>query len=104
VSTSHTKLANEANEGNKEDVSDHGLAQPAEAATFLLFCSDHSKVSLEAEVPEALLAGMREFICNHPQWDQTSAIKTALTNFLYLNGAQDGCIKDQYLAALFSNY
>ncbi len=69
MSTSHTKLANEANEGNKEDVSDHGLAQPAEAATFLLFCSDHSKVSLEAEVPEALLAGMREFICNHPQWD-----------------------------------
>jgi hypothetical protein len=27
-------------------------------------------ISLEAEVPEVLFDGMREFLENHPQWDQ----------------------------------
>jgi hypothetical protein len=35
-------------------------------------------VSLEAEVPEALFDGMREFIRNHPQWDQYRLMQAAL--------------------------
>ena len=59
------------------------------------------RVSLEAEVPEALFDGMREFIRNHPQWDQYSVITSALAGFLFQNGARDTCVKDHYLAALF---
>ena len=59
------------------------------------------RVSLEAEVPEALFDGMREFIRNHPQWDQYSVITSALACFLFQNGARDTCVKDHYLAALF---
>jgi hypothetical protein len=61
------------------------------------------RVSLEAEVPEALFEGMREFIRNHPQWDQYSVITSALAGFLFQNGARDRCVKDHYLAGLFSD-
>jgi len=59
-------------------------------------------VSLEAEVPEALFEGMREFIRNHPQWDQYSVITSALAGFLFQNGSRDRCVKDHYLAGLFT--
>ncbi|MEB3335338.1 MAG: DUF2811 domain-containing protein [Cyanobacteriota bacterium] len=59
-------------------------------------------VSLEAEVPEALFDGMREFIRRHPQWDQYSVITSALAGFLFQNGARDACVRDHYLAGLFS--
>jgi hypothetical protein len=61
------------------------------------------RVSLEAEVPEELFEGMREFIRHHPQWDQYSVITSALAGFLFQNGARDPCVKDHYLAALFSD-
>jgi hypothetical protein len=57
---------------------------------------------LEAEVPEALFEGMREFIRNHPQWDQYSVITSALAGFLFQNGSRDRCVKDHYLAGLFT--
>jgi hypothetical protein len=60
------------------------------------------KVSLEAEVPEALFEGMREFIRQHPHWDQYSVITSALAGFLFQNGSPDSSVKDQYLAGLFS--
>lgn len=59
-------------------------------------------VSLEAEVPEALFEGMREFIRNHPDWDQYSVITSALAGFLFQNGSSDRSVKDHYLAGLFS--
>ncbi|MFN9660201.1 MAG: DUF2811 domain-containing protein [Cyanobacteriota bacterium] len=61
------------------------------------------RVSLEAEVPEALFDGMREFIRNHPQWDQYSVITSALAGFLFQNGAQGICVKDHDLATSFSD-
>ncbi len=61
-----------------------------------------SSVSLEAEVPEALFEGMREFIRNHPNWDQYSVITSALAGFLFQNGSCDSSVKDHYLAGLFS--
>ncbi|MFN9621937.1 MAG: DUF2811 domain-containing protein [Cyanobacteriota bacterium] len=65
--------------------------------------SGSPRVSLEAEVPEALFDGMREFIRTHPQWDQYSVITSALAGFLFQNGARDSCVKDHYLAGLFSD-
>ncbi len=63
---------------------------------------DSPKVSLEAEVPEALFEGMREFIRQHPHWDQYSVITSALAGFLFQNGSPDSSVKDHYLAGLFS--
>ncbi len=63
---------------------------------------DSPTVSLEAEVPEALFEGMREFIRKHPHWDQYSVITSALAGFLFQNGSPDMSVKDHYLAGLFS--
>ena len=58
-------------------------------------------ISLEAEVPEVLFQGMREFIRNHPQWDQYSVISSALAGFLFQNGCQEPCVSEHYLDGLF---
>lgn len=58
-------------------------------------------VSLEAEVPEALFEGMREFLRTHPHWDQYSVITSALAGFLFQNGSDDTTVKDHYLAGFF---
>ena len=42
-----------------------------------------SCISLEAEVPELLYEGMRQFITSHPQWDQYRLVTSALANFLF---------------------
>jgi hypothetical protein len=60
-----------------------------------------SCISLEAEVPEVLFDGMREFIRHHPQWDQYRLISAALANFLFQNGSQEPSVTQQYLNGLF---
>ena len=63
---------------------------------------DDGRISLEAEVPEVLFQGMREFIRNHPQWDQYTVISSALAGFLFQNGCQERCVSEHYLDALIS--
>jgi hypothetical protein len=58
-------------------------------------------VSLEAEVPEVLFDGMREFISCHPDWDQYSVITSALAGFLFQNGCSDQSVTQHYLDGLF---
>ena len=58
-------------------------------------------VSLEAEVPEVLFDGMREFISSHPHWDQYSVITSALAGFLFQNGCSDRSVTQHYLDGLF---
>lgn len=58
-------------------------------------------VTLEAEVPEVLVVGMRSFLESHPQWDQYSVITSALAGFLFQNGCQDHHVTQQYLDGLF---
>lgn len=60
-----------------------------------------ARITLEAEVPEVLLVGMRDFLSRHPQWDEDSLIKTALANFLFQNGCGDRHVTQHYLDALF---
>jgi hypothetical protein len=45
------------------------------------------RVSLEAEVPEALFEGMRAFLEGRPEWDQYRVITSALASFLARIGA-----------------
>ena len=59
------------------------------------------RISLEAEVPEALFDGMRTFLSNRPDWDQYRVITSALAGFLFQNGCSDGCVSQHYLNGLF---
>ncbi len=58
-------------------------------------------VSLEAEIPEALYIGMKDFINSNPQWDQYSLMSSALANFLFQNGSEDRAVTERYLNDLF---
>ena len=60
-----------------------------------------SSIALEAEIPEVLLDGMREFLDSHPQWDQMQVISSALASFLYQNGCNDNLVSQHYLDGLF---
>jgi hypothetical protein len=58
-------------------------------------------VSLRAEVPEPLLAAMREFLERHPNWDQYRLMQAALAGFLFQHGCQDRAVARHYLDGLF---
>jgi len=58
-------------------------------------------ISLEAEVPELLYDGMRQYLSNHPEWDQYRLVTSALANFLFQNGCADQCVTQHFLNGLF---
>jgi len=58
-------------------------------------------VSLRAEVPEALLRAMGQFIEQHPNWDQYRLFQAALAGFLVQQGLQNRGVTRCYLANLF---
>ena len=60
-----------------------------------------ARISLEAEVPEALFHGMRAFLQGRPEWDQYRVITSALAGFLFQNGCADRCVAQHYLNGLF---
>ena len=45
--------------------------------------TDLMSISLEAEVPEALYVGMKDFISGNKNWDQSKLISSAIANFLF---------------------
>ena len=59
-------------------------------------------ISLEAEVPEALYAGMKDFICGNENWDQSKLISSAIANFLFQNGSEDRAVTEKYLNDIFN--
>lgn len=59
-------------------------------------------VSMEAEIPEVLYRGMKEFIGEHPKWDQYQVMSSALAHFLFQNGCEDRAVTERYLDDLFS--
>jgi len=61
-----------------------------------------SYVSMEAEIPEVLYRGMKEFIGAHPHWDQYQVMSSALAHFLFQNGCEDRAVTERYLDDLFS--
>ena len=61
-----------------------------------------SYVSMEAEIPEVLYRGMKEFIGDHPHWDQYRLMSSALAHFLLHNGCNDRAVSESYLDNLFS--
>ncbi len=69
---------------------------------FSLLNETSSYVSLEAEIPEVLYKGMKEFLCSNPEWDQYRLLSSALANFLFQNGCADRAVTESYLNDLFT--
>ena len=63
---------------------------------------DIMSISLEAEVPEALYAGMKDFISSNEKWDQSKLISSAIANFLFQNGSDDRSVTEKYLNDIFN--
>ena len=59
-------------------------------------------ISLEAEVPEALYVGMKDFISSNDKWDQSKLISSAIANFLFQNGSEDRAVTEKYLNDIFN--
>ena len=64
--------------------------------------SDDMSVSLEAEVPEAIYVGMKDFISTNEKWDQSKLISSAIANFLFQNGSDDRAVIEKYLNDIFN--
>ena len=63
---------------------------------------DLMSISLEAEVPEALYIGMKDFISGNENWDQSKLISSAIANFLFQNGSDDRAVTEKYLNDIFN--
>ena len=63
---------------------------------------DLMSISLEAEVPEALYVGMKDFISGNDKWDQSKLISSAIANFLFQNGSDDRAVIEKYLNDIFN--
>ena len=63
---------------------------------------DITSISLEAEVPEALYLGMKDFISSNENWDQSMLISSAIANFLFQNGSDDRAVIEKYLNDIFN--
>ncbi len=63
---------------------------------------DIMSISLEAEVPEALYIGMKDFISGNENWDQSKLISSAIANFLFQNGSDDRAVTEKYLNDIFN--
>ena len=63
---------------------------------------DLMSISLEAEVPEALYVGMKDFISGNEKWDQSQLISSAIANFLFQNGSEDRAVTEKYLDDIFN--
>ena len=59
-------------------------------------------ISLEAEVPEALYLGMKDFISTNKKWNQSKLISSAIANFLFQNGSEDRSVTEKYLNDIFN--
>ena len=64
--------------------------------------TSEASISLEAEIPEVLYEGMKDFVSTNPNWDQYKIMSAALANFLFQNGCDDRAVKEKYLNDLFN--
>lgn len=85
----------------RDDASRPAASPAAGAAEEASGALQTPRVSLEAEVPEALFEGMRNFLSARPEWDQYRVITSALAGFLFQNGCSDRCVAQHYLNGLF---
>ena len=93
------KSTKEVNEFSSQTKSSFSLKKKLYEANEII---NDVSVSLEAEIPEELYNGMKDFIGTNPQWDQYRLMSSALANFLFQNGSQDRAVTERYLNDLFN--
>ncbi len=99
VTGSHTMLVGDPGVDPAAGTTEHqGLDQPSPAQRG---SDPNGTVSLQAQVPEALIRSMRRFIDQHPSWDQYRLVQAALAGFLVQNGIENRDLTRCYLANLF---
>ena len=58
-------------------------------------------ISILAEIPEELHESLKQYLENHPTWDQDRTFSAALSLFLLQNGVSDRSTSRIYLNSLF---
>lgn len=59
------------------------------------------QAALEAEIPQVLFDGMRQFLSAHPEWTSHRVATSALATFLFQNGYSNACVNQHYISGLF---
>jgi hypothetical protein len=98
------QVVSESASVGSEEVLDHlsrCLKQTDPVVTPEALSGGAARISLEAEVPEALFDGMKLFLQSRPEWDQYRVITSALAGFLFQNGCNDHSVTQHYLNGLF---
>ena len=85
-----------------KQIETHIQANGNEENTYCENELDLMSISLEAEVPEALYVGMKDFISSNNKWDQSKLISSAIANFLFQNGSGDRAVTEKYLNDIFN--
>ena len=64
---------------------------------------DHlpAHVSVDNAFPDDLYEAMREYISNHPNWDQYRLLQAAVAGFLFQHGCTHKAVSRHYLDGLF---
>ena len=58
-------------------------------------------ISFQTEIPKSIQNAMKNFIEEHPNWDQYRLIQAALAGFLVQNGVDSRSITRLYVGRMF---
>ena len=64
--------------------------------------SNEEVISLKCELQENLQNAMKEFVENHPNWDQYRILQAAIAGFLMQKGFQSRDLTRLYIGNMFS--
>ena len=84
------------------EATDSGLSTSTPQLARSAAAQANAYVSLEAEIPEVLYRGMKDFIGDHPSWDKYRVMSSALAHFLFQNGSDSRAVSERYLDDLFT--
>jgi len=61
-------------------------------------------ISFQTEIPKAIQQAMKNFIEEHPNWDQYRLLQAALAGFLIQNGISSRLITRLYIGNMFGSH
>ena len=61
-------------------------------------------ISFQTEIPKSIQNAMKNFIEEHPNWDQYRLLKAALAGFLVQNGISSRLITRLYIGNMFGSH
>ena len=61
-------------------------------------------ISFQTEIPKAIQQAMKNYIEEHPNWDQYRLLQAALAGFLIQNGISSRLITRLYIGNMFGSH